>query len=231
MSEQDPRPQGPAGGVPRGHIQPQRPSEENPFMKLDSPTQRRFGEDELEPLGAMMQHSLANEAVNKLVNQALAALPEYWIRLAGVHLPELGSPVRYLLIGPTGSFIITPTNGAWTNDGLLELEHAARAVDRRLPNHDWSATRLRLVFAPDHPSLQPQVLGIPGMRRVWVMRADELHAHLRTHPGAGPCQGDLTALQAKLAAKFPPPLGGTRPFAFRGGGADSPNPLQPPFDD
>jgi hypothetical protein len=31
-----------------------------------------------------------------------------------VHLPELGSPLRYLAIGPTGAFIITPANGRWT---------------------------------------------------------------------------------------------------------------------
>jgi hypothetical protein len=72
-----------------------------------------------------------------------------------VHLPELGSPLRYLAIGPTGAFIITPANGRWTRRGLRELERAARLVDRLFPTHDFSPTRIRLVFAPNHPTLRP----------------------------------------------------------------------------
>jgi hypothetical protein len=89
----------------------------------------------------MLQHSLANEKVNRYINEALRALPEHWIRMAGVSLPELGSPLRYLAIGPTGTFIITPTNGSWTSNALVDLERAARAVDRLLPAHDISPTR------------------------------------------------------------------------------------------
>ena len=160
----------------------------------------------------MLRHSLANEVVNRYVNESLRALPEHWIRKAGVYLPELGSPLRYLAVGPTGAFIITPTNGSWTRDGLLELERAARAVDRLLPVHDFSPTRIRLVFAPNHPTLRPQVLGIPGARRIWLIKADELYAHLSTHAGAGPSRGDLHRLRGALVAKLPASSCGLRPW-------------------
>ena len=148
----------------------------------------------------MLRHSLANEVVSRYVNEALRGLPAHWIRKAGVYLPELGSPLRYLAVGPTGAFISTPTNGCWTRDGLLELERGARAVDRFLPVHDFSPTRIRLVFAPNHPTLRPQVLGIPGARRIWLIKADELYAHLLTHAGAGPCRADLDRLRRALVA-------------------------------
>ena len=178
----------------------------------------------------MLRHSLANEVVNRYVNEALRALPEHWIRKAGVYLPELGSPLRYLAVGPTGAFIITPTNGSWTRDGLLELERAARAVDRLLPVHDFSPTRIRLVFAPNHPTLRPQVLGIPGARRIWLIKADELYAHLLTHAGAGPCRGDLHRLRGALVAKLPASSCGLRPWPAIGG-MDSPDAGRPAFDD
>jgi hypothetical protein len=217
-------------GTPPGHAAPERPREDNPHIKLDAPHARRFSEDELAPLSDMLRESLANESVHALVNEALRALPEWWIRLAGVHLPELGSPLRYLAIGPNGAFIITVTNGAWTHDGLLELERAARAVDRRLPSHDFSKTRLRLVFSPTHPTLRPQVLGIPGARRIWLIRGDELCAHLLTHPGAGPCHGDLAALRSTLTAKLPAAATWVRPSGFPGG-LDSHDVSRPAFDD
>ena len=75
----------------------------------------------------MLQHGLGDEMVNRYINEALRALPEHWIRTAGVYLPELGSPLRYVAIGPTGVFMVTPTNGTWTRNGLLELERAPRA--------------------------------------------------------------------------------------------------------
>ena len=178
----------------------------------------------------MLRHSLANEVVNRYVNEALRALPDHWIRKAGVYLPELGSPLRYLAVGPTGAFIITPTNGRWTRDGLLELERAARAVDRLLPVHDFSPTRIRLVFAPNHPTLRPQVLGIPGARRIWLIKADELYAHLLTHAGAGPCRGDLDRLRGALVAKLPASSCGLRPWPAIGG-MDSPDADRPAFDD
>ena len=127
-----------------GHREPERPHDDNPYIKLDGPTRRLFSDSELEPLAAMLRHSLANEVVNRYVNEALRALPEHWIRKAGVYLPELGSPLRYLAVGPTGAFIITPTNGRWTRDGLLELERAARAwtgcfrhTTSRRPGSGW----------------------------------------------------------------------------------------------
>ncbi len=147
--------------APPGHRDPERPNDDNPYIKLDGPTRRLFNDSELEPLSGMLRHSLANEVVNGYINEALRALPEHWIRKAGVYLPELGSPLRYLAIGPTGAYIITPTNGHWTRAGLLELEHAAQVVDRLLPRHDFSPTRVRLVFAPAHPRLRPQVFGDP----------------------------------------------------------------------
>ena len=147
-----------------------------------------------------------------------------------MYLPELGSPLRYLAVGPTGAFIITPTNGCWTRDGLLELERAARAVDRLLPEHDFSPTRIRLVFAPNHPTLRPQVLGIPGARRIWLIKADELYAHLLTHAGAGPCRGDLDRLRRALVAKLPVNSCGLRPWPAIGG-MDSPDAGRPAFDD
>jgi hypothetical protein len=189
-----------------------------------------FRDEELRPLTTMLQHSLANEEVNRYVNEALRALPEHWIRKAGVYLPEMGSPLRYLAIGPTGAFIITPTNGSWTSNGLLDLERAARAVDRLLPAHDFSPTRLRLVFASSHPTLRPQVLGIPGARRIWLVRANDLYAHLLTHPGAGPCRGDLNALRTRMVAKLPARTGGGRPQGLVGG-MDSPDVARPLFDD
>ncbi len=158
--------------APAGHREPERPRDDNPFIKLDGPAHRLFTDAQLEPLVSMLQHSLANEIVNRYVNEALKALPEHWIRMAGVYLPELGSPLRYLAVGPTGAFILTPTNGRWTYNALLELERAAREVDRLLPIHDFSPTRIRLVFAPDHPTLRPQVLGLPSMRRIWLIEAD-----------------------------------------------------------
>lgn len=144
----------------RGHWEPERPLDDNPYIKLDGPARRLFSDSELEPLVSMLRQSLANEVVNRYVNEALRGLPEHWIRKAGVHLPELGSPLRYLAVGPTGAFIITPTNGCWTRDGLLELERAAGALDRLLPVHDFSPTRIRLVFAPNHPTLRPQVSSV-----------------------------------------------------------------------
>ena len=145
----------PVPRAPDGHREPGRPYGDNPYMKLDGPARRLFTDDELEPLATMLRHSLANEEVSRYVNEALRGLPEHWIRNAGVYLPELGSPLRYLAVGPTGAFIITPTNGRWTRGGLLELERAARAMDRLLPRHDFSPTRIRLVFAPNHPTLRP----------------------------------------------------------------------------
>jgi hypothetical protein len=147
-----------------------------------------------------------------------------------VYLPGLASPLRYLAVGPTGAFILTPTNGRWTRDGLLELERGARAVDRLLPPHNFSPTRIRLVFAPNHPTLQAQVLGVPGMRRIWLTKADELYAHLLTHAGAGPCRGDLNRLRGVLVAKMPASSCGLRPWPTIGG-MDSPDPNRPPFDD
>lgn len=177
-----------------------------------------------------LQHSLANEVVNRYINEALRALPEHWIRMAGVYLPEVGSPLRYLAVGPTGAFTITPTNGRWTHDGLLELEHAARALDRILPAHDFSPTRIRLVFAPNHPVLRPQVLGVPGARRIWMIKADKLYPHLLTRPGAGPCRGDLDRLHKALVAKLPASGCELRPWPARGG-MDSPDIGRPAFDD
>jgi hypothetical protein len=150
--------------------------------------------------------------------------------MAGVYLPELGAPFRYLAVDPTGAFIITPTNGCWTSDGLLELERAARALDRLLPTHDFSPTRIRLVFAPNHPTLRSQVLGIPGARRIWLIRADELYAHLLTHAGAGPCRGDLDWLRRALVAELPA-ISCTLRAWLAVGGMDSPDTGRPAFDD
>lgn len=183
--------------APTGHRQPERPDDDNPYVKLDGPTLRVFTDAELEPLVSLLQRSLANEIVNRYINEALRALPEHWIRMAGVYLPDLGSPLRYLAVGPSGTFIITPTNGRWTHDGLRELERAGQAVDHLLPAHDFSPTRIRLGFAPNHPTIRPQVLGIPGMRRIWLIKADELYAHLLTHAGAGPCRGDLNQMRRR----------------------------------
>jgi hypothetical protein len=216
--------------APTGHREPERPHDDNPYIKLDGPTRRLFTDAELEPLARTFQHSLATEVVNRYINQALRALPEHWVRMAGVYLPELGSPLRYLAVGPTGAFIITPTNGRWTRDGLLELERAARTVDYLLPPHDSSPTRIRLVFAPNHPTLRPQVLGIPGMRRIWLIKADELYAHLLTHAGAGPRRGDLNRLRGAMVAKLPASSCGLRPWPTIGG-MDSPGAVRPPFDD
>lgn len=216
--------------APRGHREPERPHDDNPYVKLDGPTGSLFTDAELEQLVSMLQHSLANEIVNRYINEALRALPEHWIRMAGVYLPELGSPLRYLAVGPTGAFIITPTNARWTSDGLLEFERAARAVDDLLPAHDFAPTRIRLVFAPNHPTLRPQVLGIPGMRRIWLIKANELYAHLLTHAGAGPCRGDLNWLRGALVAKLPASSCGPRPRPTIGG-MDSPDADRPPFDD
>ena len=217
-------------GAPEGHHEPTRPQEDNPYIKLDGPTCRLFSDSELEPLASMLRHSLANEVVNGYINEALTALPDHWIRKAGVYLSELGSPLRYLAIGPTGAFIITPTNGCWTRGGLLELEYAAQAVDRLLPQHDFSPTRIRLVFAPTHPRLRPQVLGVPGARRIWLIKADELYAHLLTHAGAGPCRGDLNRLRGVLVARLPESTCGMRPWPTIGG-MDSPDADRPAFDD
>ena len=216
--------------APIGHREPGRPRDDNPYVKLEGPTRSLFSDVELEPLVSMLQHSLANEVVNRYINEALRALPAHWIRMAGVYLPELGSPLRYLAVGPSGAFVLTPTNGRWTHDGLLELERAAHVVDRLLPLHDFSPTRIRLVFAPDHPTLRPQVLGIPGMRRVWLIRADEVYAHLLTHAGAGPCRGDLNRLRGAVVAKLPESSCGLRPLPTIGG-MDSPDAHRPPFDD
>ena len=216
--------------APSGHRDPERPHDDNPYVKLDGPTLRQFTDAELEPLVTMLQHSLANEGVNRYINEALRALPEHWIRMAGVYMPDLGSPLRYLAVGPNGAFILTATNGRWTRDGLRELERAARAVDRLLPPHDFSPTRIRLVFAPNHPTLRPEVLGIPGMRRIWLIQADELYAHLLTHVGAGPCRGDLSQLRGVLVAKLPASSCGLRPWPAIGG-MDSPDADRPAFDD
>jgi hypothetical protein len=216
--------------APIGNREPERPHDDNPHIKLDGLGRRLFSDAELEPLAAMLQHSLANEVVNRYINEALRALPEHWIRMAGVYLPDLGSPLRYLAVGPTGAFILTPTNSRWTRDGLLELEHAARAVDRLLPPHDFSPTRIRLVFAPNHPTLRLQVLGIPGIRRIWLIKADEVYAHLLTHAGAGPCRGDLNRLRGALVAKLPASSCGLRPRPTVRG-MDSPDADRPAFDD
>jgi hypothetical protein len=216
--------------APAGHREPERPRDDNPYVKLDGRTRKLFTDSELDPLAAMLRHSLANEVVNRYVNDALRALPDYWIRKAGVYLPELGSPLRYLAVGPTGAFIITPTNGRWTRGGLRELERAARALDRLFPRHDFSPSRIRLVFAPNHPTLRPQVLGIPGARRMWLIRADELYTHLLTHPGAGPCRGDLDRLRQALVAKLPASSCGLRPRPPIGG-MDSPDAGRPAFSD
>jgi hypothetical protein len=216
--------------APAGHREPERPRYDNPYIRLDGPTRTTFDDSELEPLAAMLRHSLANEVVNRYVNEALRALPEYWIRKAGVYLPELGLPLRYLAVGPTGAFLITPTNGRWTREALLELDRAARAVDRLLPTHDFSPTRIRLVFAPNHPTLRPQVLGISGARRIWVIKADDLYAHLLTHAGAGPCRGDLNRLRRALVATLPMNCCGLRPWPAIGG-MDSPDTGRAAFDD
>ena len=216
--------------APMGHRETGRPLDDNPYVKLDGPTRRVFTDAELEPLANTLQHSLANEVVNRYINEALRALPEHWIRIAGVYLPELASPLRYLAVGPSGAFVLTPTNGRWTRDGLLELERAAHVVDRLLPLHDFSPTRIRLVFAPNHRTLRPQVLGIPGMRRIWLIRADELYAHLLAHAGAGPCRGDLNRLRGAVVAKLPASSCALRPRPTIGG-MDSPNADRPPFDD
>jgi hypothetical protein len=147
-----------------------------------------------------------------------------------VYLPALASPLRYLAVGPSGAFILTPTNGRWKRAGLLEFERAARALDDLLPAHDFSPTRIRLVFAPNHPTLRPQVLGIPGMRRIWLIRANELYAHLLTHAGAGPCRGDLNRLRGAMVAELPASSCGVRPWPTIGG-MDSPGAVWPPFDD
>jgi hypothetical protein len=213
-----------------GHREPERRLDDNAYVKLDGPTSRLFSDAELEPMLSMLRNSLANEVVNRYINEALRGLPEHWIRMAGVYLPDLGSPLRYLAVGPTGAFILTPTNGRWTRDALLELERAARALDRLLPAHDFSPSRIRLVFAPNHPTLRPQVLGIPGARRIWLIKADELYAHLVTHAGAGPCRGDLNRLRRALVAKLPVNSCGLRPWPAMGG-MDSPGIGRPAFDD
>jgi hypothetical protein len=213
-----------------GHREPERPLDDNAYVKPDGPTSRLFSDAELEPVLSMLRNSLANEVVNRYINEALRGLPEHWIRMAGVYLPDLGSPLRYLAVGPTGAFILTPTNGRWTRDALLELERAARALDRLLPAHDFSPSRIRLVFAPNHPTLRPQVLGIPGARRIWLIKADELYAHLLTHSGAGPCRGDLDRLRRALVAKLPVNSRGLRPWPAMGG-MDSPGIGWPAFDD
>jgi hypothetical protein len=218
------------GHAPGGHREPEWPQDDNPYIKLDGLGRRLFSDADLEPLAAMLRNSMANEIVNRYINEALRALPEHWIRMAGVYLPDLGSPLRYLAVGPTGAFILTPTNSRWTRDGLLELEHAARAVDHLLPAHDFSPTRIRLVFEPNHPTLRPQVLGIPGMRRIWLIKADELYAHLLTHAGAGPCRGDLNRLHGALVARLPARSCGLRPRPMIGG-MDSPDADRPRFDD
>lgn len=214
--------------VPPGHAALTPSTQGRAFVKLDSPTRREFSDHELAPLREMLEHSMANDRVHQLIHEALAWLPDYWIRAAGVYLPELGSPIRYLAIGPTGAFIIAPSNGAWRDEGLLELERAAAAIDRRLPSRKWSGTRLRLVFDPGHPTLRAQVMGVPGMRRIHVLAATDLHSHLQTHPGHGPCQGDLNALR-KLASSFPTSGANIRARLRYGG--DVPNPAKPLFDD
>ncbi len=214
--------------APPGHAATNAPEEGAAFVKLDGPKRREFSDQELAPLRQMLEHSMANDRVHALIHEALAWLPDYWIRAAGVYLPELGSPIRYLAIGPTGAFIIAPTNGAWTDHGLLELERAGAAIDRRLPSRKWSGTRLRLVFDPGHPTLRAQVMGVPGMRRIHVLAATDLHSHLQTHPGYGPCQGDLNALR-KLAPRFP--TSGTNIRARMRYGGDEPDPAKPMFDD
>ena len=86
------------------------------------------------------------------------------------------------------------------------------------------------MFAPNRPTLRPQVLGIPGMRRIWLIRADELYAHLLTHAGAGPCRADLNRLRGALVAKLPASSSGLRPRPTIGG-MDSPDADRPAFDD
>ena len=216
--------------APIGHREPERPHDDNPYIKLDGLGRRQFRDAELEPLAAMLRNSLANESVNRYINEALRALPAHWIRMAGIYLPELGSPLRYLAVGPTGAFILTPTNGRWAREALLELERAARALDRLLPAHDFSPSRIRLLFAPDHPTLRPQVLGIPGARRIWLIRADELYAHLLTHAGAGPCRKDLDRLRMALFPDLPANSCGLRPCPVIGG-MDSLDIGRPAFDD
>jgi hypothetical protein len=82
-----------------------------------------------------------------------------------------------------------------------------------------------------HPGrTPPQVLGIPGARRIWLIKADELYAHLLTHPGAGPCRGDLNWLRRTLVAKLPAASRGVRPWPGLGG-LDSPDAGGPMFDD
>jgi hypothetical protein len=86
------------------------------------------------------------------------------------------------------------------------------------------------VFAPNHPTLRPQVLGIAGARRIWLIKADELYAHLLTHAGAGPRRGDLDRLHRALVAKFPADSCGLRPWPAIGG-MDTPDTGRPAFDD
>ena len=109
--------------------------------------------------------------------------------------PSSGSPLRYLAIGPTGAFIITPTNGRWTR-GRTARARARRAGGRPAPS-PHTTSRRRGSGSCSRPTIRPsvpQVLGIPGARRIWLIKADELYAHLLTHVGAGPCRGDLTRL-------------------------------------
>ena len=74
--------------APAGHREPKRPHDDNPYIKLDGPARGLFSDSELEPLASMLRQSLANDVVNRYVNEALRALPEYWIRKAGVYLPD-----------------------------------------------------------------------------------------------------------------------------------------------
>jgi len=92
LSDEQPR-------APRGHREPERPLDDNPYIKLDGPAGRLFSDFELEPLASVLGQSLANEVVNGYINEALRALPDHWIRKAGVYLPELG---RRFGIWPSG---------------------------------------------------------------------------------------------------------------------------------
>lgn len=196
------------------------------------PSGRRFTDHELGPLRRALSHSCAAGEVNAAIAVALRGLPEFWVRFAGVWLPECSFPVDYLAIGPTGAFIIAPTTGVCVPSGLLALEHAARVLDRLLPPR-CSPTRLRLVFARDGLTEGP--IAIPGTRRIWLVRAEKLREHLLCHEGNGPSEPDLIALAAAIRPELPALercdilVGGGPPA--RGLGLDYPGVTHHRFDD
>ena len=175
--------------APPGHRDPERPHDDNPYIKLDGPTRRLFSDSELEPLAAMLRHSLANEVVNRYINEALRALP------------TTGSARRACTCQSWGLRFDTWRSGRQARSSSRRPTAAGRVTGCSsssaprgpstgfFPAHDFSPTRIRLVFAPNHPTLRPQVLGIPGARRIWLIKADELYAHLLTPRRRGAVSG------------------------------------------